>query len=367
MILLIFLISSFLLNPNGVAEASTAKHRILVISSYHKEYLWSQDTNRGVCAALLDFGYLDNNSQVEAFKKNDNVETSIAVIKKLWMDTKRRNSRQELAKTTGRIVSAVDLFKPDIILLGDDNATNYIGNYYLDTKLPIVFWGLTGVPPRYGLLDSINNPGHNITGIYQAGYLKEGVEFLVKLLPHVKTLAILSDKSPTGRRNIKILQKLAQNGKLPIKIVGIVVTNDLVKWKTRALELEKAADAFFVLNHNTIKDEHGNPVPQLQLGAWYLRNINKPDIGHERQFVVEGLLSVVDDSGFKQGYEAVRIANRIIRYGANPAFITSYAPERGKFIINLERAKMLGLESLIKNSSLVEGTIDRALALEAYP
>ncbi|MBF0379663.1 MAG: hypothetical protein HQL69_01515 [Magnetococcales bacterium] len=351
----------------GVVNAAVNKHRIMIVSSYHKSYLWSQDTNKGVCAALLDFAYLDSLQQAEILTNNNFVESSRAIIKKLWMDTKRKNSRHELAITSARIVKAIELFKPDILLLGDDNATNYIGNYYYNTSLPIVFWGMNGTPPKYGLIDSVATPGHNITGVYQAGYLREGVEFLVKLLPHIKTMAILSDKSPTGRSKTKILHKLAQDGKLPVRLVGTVGTNNLTRWQVRALELASKADAFFVLNHNTIKDEMGRSVPQLQLGAWYLRNINKPDIGHEKQFVEEGLLGAVDDSGYKQGYEAVRIANRIIGKGANPAFISSYAPSRGKFIVNLQRAKMLGLDHLIKGNPIVEETIERALALDTYP
>ena len=31
----------------GLASAASTKYRIAVVSSYHPEYLWSQDTNRG--------------------------------------------------------------------------------------------------------------------------------------------------------------------------------------------------------------------------------------------------------------------------------------------------------------------------------
>ena len=353
---------------DGTQEAvAGSKQRILVISSYHKEYLWSQDTNKGVCAGLVDFGFIDDKLQVAAYSQDDYVETSKALIKKMWMDTKRKNTHQQMADATGRIVAEVAKFKPDLILLGDDNATNYIGNHYIDSGIPIVFWGVNGIPLKYGLLDSVETPGHNVTGIYQAGYLKEGVTFLKQLLPDIKTLAILSDQSPTGRSKVKGLHQLVRQGELPLKIVGTVVTNDLAEWKSRALELANSADAFFVLNHNTIKDETGQSVPQLKLGAWYLKNIKKPDIGHEKQFVEEGILGAVDDSGFKQGYEAVRIVDRILNAGVNPATISSYAPGRGKFIINMERAKMLGIESVVKDSPLVEETIAKSKALEEYP
>ena len=73
-----------------------------------------------------------------------------------------------------------------------------------------------------------------------------------------------------------------------------------------------------------------------------------------------------DDSGYKQGFEAVRIASQILG-GAAPAGIGIHAPERGKFAVNLERARMLGLEQRIADSDLIEERIDRALALVEYP
>jgi hypothetical protein len=36
------------------ANAQAEKQKIFVVSSYHREYLWSQDTQKGVCAGLLE-------------------------------------------------------------------------------------------------------------------------------------------------------------------------------------------------------------------------------------------------------------------------------------------------------------------------
>lgn len=346
----------------GAAEGG--QKRIVVVSSYHKEYLWSQDTNEGVVAALLDFGYLDDKRQGEEYTQNNYIESSKAVIKKLWMDTKRKNSKNEIEQTIARIVKEIDEFGPDLILLGDDNATNYIGNQYIDTEIPLVFWGVNGNPLKYDLVDSIERPGHNVTGIYQAGYLKEGVVWLKKLIPGIKTLAVLSDDSPTGRAKAKELNRLARRGQLPVKLVETIVTNSLETWKQKALELQKKVDAFFILNHNTLKDANGKPVDQLEIGAWYLRHIKKPDVGHEKQFVVEGVLCAVDDSGFKQGYEAVKVAHGILKKGENPAVIPVYAPDRGPFVVNLERAEMLGILQLVAASPLIEERVEKMLALK---
>ena len=347
--------------------ADVVKARIAVVSSYHKEYLWSQDTNEGVVAAFVDLGYLDDHEQGRVYSATDYVESSTAVLAKFWMDTKRKNSEDEMKKAVSLIVRELERFKPDLILLGDDNATNYIGNQYIDTEIPIVFWGVNGNPLKYDLVDSVDAPGHNVTGIYQAGYLKEGVQWLQKLLPHIKKLAVLSDSSPTGRSKAKELERFVRQGELSIEIVDTVVTNSAETWKTRALDLADDVDAFFVLNHNTLKGEDGRSVDQLELGAWYLRNIKKPDLGHEKQFVVEGVLCAIDDSGFKQGYEAVTLAHQILAHGKDPGTLPVYAPERGNFVVNLERAEMLGLLDLVTASPLVEEQVEKSLALEKHP
>ena len=144
----------------------------------------------------------------------------------------------------------------------------------------------------------------------------------------------------------------------------MVVTNEFETWKRRALELQDQVDVFFVLNHNTLRTVDDKPVEQLEVGRWYLTNIKKPDIAHERHFVKEGILSAVEDSGYKQGYEAVRVADRILRNGERPAEISVYAPKQGPFIVNSERARMLGIEDRIVNHPLVEETIDFCLALK---
>jgi len=348
-----------------IVQGASTKARIFVVDSYHREYLWSQDTHAGVCAALLEFGFLDDQKQLKKYTENDYVESARAVVKKVWMDTKRKNTMSDMAAAAARISEEADKFRPDIILLGDDDAANYIGNLYMDTKIPVVFWGINGIPLKYGLIDSIEKPGHNVTGIYQANYLKESVEYLKKLLPGVRTFAILSEDSSTGRPKVKELEKLAQEGKLAIKLAATVMTNSFSEWKSEALRLQKEVDAFFVLNHNTLKDDLGNPVDQLEIGAWYLRNIRKPECGHEKQFAIEGLLLVVDDSGFKQGYEAVKLAYQILEKGKNPAGIPVRAPARGSVIVNRQRADMLRID--LTGKAFIEEFIDTSQALEKYP
>jgi ABC-type uncharacterized transport system substrate-binding protein len=345
----------------GKAEPKEKK-RIFVISSYHKDYLWSKSTQQGLSDAMLKYGYLDNHQQMVDLATNDYVESSKTVVQKDWMNTKRKHSLAEIGEATQRIMKTLYVFQPDLVMLGDDNAANYIGNQLLDTDTPVVFWGINGLPLKYGLVDSMDNPGHNITGIWQAGYHKESLELLKKIVPDVKTFAILSCDSVTSRPNIKRIRMLAQHGKLPLQLIDVVATNSFSEFQRRALELADKVDAFFVLNHDTFKDDQGNYVDMLTVGKWYLENIKKPEASHEDQFVREGMLLTANDSGYNQSYHAFEMAYDILEQGFNPSRMRTKTPPRGPLMVNRQRATMLGI-ALDDKMHIIDVVIPRAIAL----
>lgn len=349
-----------------LSTASASPKRIAIIGSYHPEYLWSAETNQGVLKALYEHGYLAEQAEGEAFTKSGYYENDKVELKKWWMDSKRKNTLPEIQKEVTRIINDLADFYPDIVLTGDDNATNYFGNYYIDSETPLVFWGVNGNPMKYGLLNSLARPGHNITGVYQADYLKESVLFLTSLLPSIKTIALLSDDSVSSRAKLKKLKRLGETGQLPVQIVADIATNDYAEWQAQALDAATYADAFFMLNHNTLKDAKDEPVEQMKIGAWYLRNIKKPEVSYENQFIEEGMLSAVSDSGVKQGYRAMKLAIRVLE-GEDPATIAVTAPERGDYVVNKERAVMLDVYDKIKNNSQIEAWVNNSAALKKYP
>jgi ABC-type uncharacterized transport system substrate-binding protein len=358
-LIVVFVTFSMAVHAYGASE----KKRLFIVSSYHKEYLWSQSTQHGLSEAMLKYGYLDNRQQVEVLAHDDYVESSKAAIKKAWMDTKRKRSESDIGQATQRIMQAIRDFQPDLVLLGDDNAANYIGNQLLDSPTPVVFWGINGLPLKYGLVDSMDNPGHNITGVWQAGYHKESLELLHRLVPNAKTFAILSCDSETARPNIKQIRTLAQQGQLPLQLVAVVATNSLTEFQQRALELAQRVDAFFVLNHDTLRDDQGNHVDMLTVGKWYLENIQKPEASHEDQFVREGMLLTANDSGYNQGYYAFEMAYDILEQGFNPGRMRTIAPPRGPLMVNGQRAKMLGI-SLEDKMESIDEVIPTAIALQ---
>jgi hypothetical protein len=336
--------------------------RIFIVCSYSSDYIWSRSTQDGVNAGLLKYGYLDKPEQASKLLASDSVESSRALIRKVWMDTKRRNSRNEIAFTTERIVREIRAFKPDVVMLGDDNAANYIGNQLLGTKIPVVFWGINGLPLKYGLIENLDSPGSNITGVWQSGYYKESLELLKRLVPQAKTFAILACDSETSRPSVKMLEQLAKRGVLPMRLTESVVTNSLEEYKSRATALSRNVDAFFVLNHDTLRNAKGRHVDMLEVGRWYLENIRIPEASNEDQFVKEGMLLTANDSGFNQGLLAFEMVRLILEQGLNPARMAVRTPDRGPYLVNRMRANQLGID-LSRSMYIIDEIIETSAAL----
>jgi putative tryptophan/tyrosine transport system substrate-binding protein len=328
---------------HGAAQLAQTKKKILVISSYHREYRWSQETAQGFCDAMLKYGYFDNSNQIAEFTKNDSIETSRVIVKKLWMDAKRKSSKSEMEEMSLRIYGIARQFDPDLIFLGDDDAVNYIGSKFLDAEVPIVFWGVNNTPVKYGLVATTSRPGHNVTGVYQSGYYAESLQLLKKIVPRARTFAIFSDDTSTGRSHYKAIEYLARKGTLPLKLVETVSTNDFELWKSKALELQKKVDAFFIAHYGGLKDREGSYVRPEVVSRWYGEHITIPEAVQQRQFVEEGMLCGADDSGYNQAFEAVIIAHDILSKGTHPSTYPPRTPKRGALMVNTKRAVALGI------------------------
>ncbi len=326
----------------ALPDDASSKKRLAVVSSYHPEYAWSMETHQGFCATLLELGYFDNREQIETFSKSHEVETSRAVFKKLWMNTKRMKSKEEQSQKAFEIVGQIKVFKPDLIFLGDDNAAKYVGSQFFGTDIPIVFWGVNNTPVKYGLVDNSEKPGHNVTGIYQPGYFLESLNFLKAVVPQVKTFAVLSDGTTSGRNHVKIIEHHSRAGHLPLVLKDVVSTNDFALWKKQVLALQDSVDAFFIAQYSGLIDD-GRYVPGEEVAQWYVSNVKIPEAVGQGMFVKMGMLCGADDSGFNQAKEAVLMAHDILANGADPATYPSRTPERGPLMVNLERAGMLGV------------------------
>lgn len=107
-------------------SVSAEQKKVLVIESYHKEMFWDNGYRKGIINTLGPYASIDF----------------------FEMDTKRVRKTEIPARTKAAIASIYDT-KPDLIILGDDNALNFVGKEALNQNIPIVFLGINGNPRDY--------------------------------------------------------------------------------------------------------------------------------------------------------------------------------------------------------------------------
>ena len=360
-----------LLGCPGRVSAEPEKVRLIHVDSYHREYAGSWAAIEGLDAGLLEVGWVDSQEQLEALRANDAVESSTAVIQRLWMDSKRKDTKPELMESAVALTEQVKAFQPTLLLLSDDNAVNYIGNQFLDTELPIVFYGVKNTPVKYGLVDDPQQPGHNVTGVYAIGFYTECLALLKRLVPGAKTFAILSDETGTGRSHLKGMEDAARQPDAPLQLIETVVTKKFEEWQQKALELQERVDAFYLAAMNGLEDAEGREIPREEALRWYLTHIHIPETIHGETYVKQGLLCAADFARFNQGYDGVLMAHDMLTKGLKPATYPARVASRGPLVVNRQRATMLGItltpemgiEKIIEEASVLKD----AAGAEAKP
>ncbi|MCK9375650.1 MAG: hypothetical protein M0P73_05820 [Syntrophobacterales bacterium] len=311
-----------------VADPAKKHWKILHIMSYHSPWKWTDGQFDGFKAALqgLDIEY-----------------------KVFQMDMKRRTGEAWKQEASRAARELIDSWKPDLVYTSDDYAQKYVAEYYLNQKLPFVFSGVNADPSSYGFVGSTN-----ITGVLEEEHIVETIRLLRQIVPTVNKIAIIYDDDPTWPPVLARIKK-----SLPhlqgLNIISWDLIHTFAQFKQRIVELQKEVDAIGFLGIFTFKDEHGNNVSYKTVCRWVLDHSNLPDFSFWEDRIAYGTLCAVNVSEYEQGYAAGQIARGILVEGRSPASYPMKPTVKGVPMVNLLRAKKLGIR--IKTGILLSVTV----------
>jgi putative ABC transport system substrate-binding protein len=203
------------------------------------------------------------------------------------------------------------------------------------TKIPIVFY--TGVDPvKSGLVESLNRPGGNATGIaaLQAQLIAKRIELLSETAPNAEIITLLiNPTNPYSDTETEILFGGARMLKLTLHVVRAsrvadfeAAFKEITELRTQALLI--SADLFL----------HDQREKLVALAARH----NIPTIYPWRDYVVDGGLMSYGPSLLEASKLIGVYTGKILR-GADPAELPVEQHTRVQFVINLLTAKTLGL------------------------
>jgi ABC-type uncharacterized transport system substrate-binding protein len=302
------------------------RKRVLILHSYHEEFVWVQDVNKGILQALRE----------ERLEQDRNI-----IVEYFYMDTKRRSNDAWKEKVGMQAKEKIEAWKPHVVIAADDNAQTYVVSKMKDSGFNFVFLGVNNDPMQFKFIESMERPGGKVSGSIERERFEQSIVVLRKLVPGAKRLSIICDDSPTG---IPIVQRVIQAAPaVGIQIVDVLQTGSFADWKEFVSAQQKKADALLVILYHTIKDETAKPVHEDDVLNWTVQNSRLPDIGFWSWAVEGGLLCSEAISGYQQGHYAGTVSAYVLR-GQDAGEFRVDRPQRGEVCVNAARAKMLGIE-----------------------
>jgi ABC-type uncharacterized transport system substrate-binding protein len=315
------------------------RQRVLLLHSYHEEYVWLKNVNQGILQALAEERYLPGkNIEIDAF----------------YMDTKRKTSAEWKMEVARKAIDKINAWNPHVVIASDDNAQSHVVSKMAGTDTPFVFLGVNADPMTYGYISSMEMPGGNITGCIERERFELSVNLLRQMVPEVSKIAVICDDGPTGR---PVLERVRANAAAAgVSIVASAQIGKFSEWKRFVMDAQHKADALLVVVYHTLTDDDGNHVDADEVLHWTVSNSRLPDIGFWKWAVEGGLLCSEAISGYQQGHFAGTVASYVLA-GQSPGEFAVQMPRRGEICINKARAESLGLSipaDLMKSATIFD-------------
>lgn len=269
----------------SMMPADTFAKNILIIESYHADFEWDIEYKKGL---------LDNVSGKHNFSF-------------FQMDTKRlpENKHAYRVELAWQKYLAI---KPDVVVLGDDNALKYLGPKLKHTATPVVYLGINNNPRNYELYSA-----SNITGVLERPLLKRSIIYISKLFSEVNKVLVLFDSSATSSAAVSIEFKTSNVLKLGNISVEIDQVAQYSLWQKKVKRASKNNIDFIIVGtYETMRDDQGKHVDAKQVIEWTSMHSEVPVFGFWDFSIGEGkAIGGLVLEGYQQGYTAARIINRI--------------------------------------------------------
>ncbi len=294
---------------------SAQKPKVLYVNSYHQGYQWSDQIEEGLLMAL----------EIEVGKNNTlNESKSKVTLKIVRLDTKRNHSEKYIKNAALQAKSIIDSWKPDILIVSDDNAVKYlVVPYFKNTNLPVVFCGVNADASEYGL------PADNVTG-------------MIEIDPIEQTLAMLRQLAKGGRVGVLGADTLSDKKALRSDRKSVVFTDGhlvstFAEWKNEFLHLQHTVDMLLLLSPAGIADWDN------QKALEFIRQHTKIPTGTVSlptlPYALLGRVKIAKEFGWWAGKTALRILD-----GEPLTNIPMTTNKHSRVYLNMDLARRLGIK-----------------------
>lgn len=291
--------------------------RILHIMSFNSPYRWTD-------------------GQLDGFKAGLGKDVS-ASYRIFQLDTKRQSSQAEQEGNGRKARELIRTWKPDLVFTSDDDAISLVTRYFVNATTPFVFCGVNLSARDHGIQGA-----SNITGVLEREHILETIHLVQALKPGVRRIQVFSDNASYWPQVIGRVRSIAGKHR-EFELVGIDQPEFFSDFQKMVLSNPNHADAYMILGNFNFKDGEGKNVPYSVLQRWLAENSRIPDMSFWDDRMLHGTMAGVTVSAFEQGLAAGRRAREILIHHKSPGTLPITATTKGVPVINLERARQLGI------------------------
>jgi putative ABC transport system substrate-binding protein len=226
-----------------------------------------------------------------------------------------------------------DLVRPQVTVIATVTPVAALAAKQVTTSIPIVF-ALGSDPVKDGLVASLNRPGGNITGATFFGNLlaAKRTELLHQLVADSKVFAVLLNPK---NANVELEKSDTQQAVRALGLHLVLVQASTEEEIDKSFADLQGATALLVSGDAKFYDQ------RRQIAELAVRHAIATCLPFREQVVAGGLMSYGADitDTFRQ---AGNYVGRILR-GEKPADLPVHQPTKFEFVINLQTARLLGL------------------------
>ena len=321
----------------ATVPADGERARVLVVHSYGSQHVCGRPQGDGVAAALAQSGW----------RQGKNLE-----IRSVFMDTKKVYTTPEAIRERAQLaLQTVDEFRPHVLVVLDDNAIREVMLPLIDREdLSIVFSGMNGQPGDYDkkvkFLQSLQAPGHNVTGVYEKLHLVKSLRVMAAALGDLRPgdhVVGITDYSPTGNaitRQFEI-ELAGDSPQLGWKLRRV---RDFEEYKALILELNADPQVRAIYPAALkLKTASGDTFAAGSIFDWTVAHSEKPEMALNYYFSKIGLFGGAAVDFTAMGHMAGAKAAQILS-GTHAGAIPIEDAADYAIVFNLQRALGLGIE-----------------------
>ena len=264
---------------------SSENNKILILHSYHKGYLWTDQLQAGIDEILSRHLNIDIDIEYFDSKKHYNIHTN-SIYEKFLKE-----------KYASR--------KYDVIIATDDNAFEYAlkKRAKLFNDAPIVFTGVT-------YFDKNKYEGvSNYTGVNEKAGIAVNIELIKKTRPNTKEIIVITDNTVTGKIIQKEVKKIINENNNEFQKISLVHNTTLDRLIDLVQNLKKDSAllySFFLLDNNGEYLEYYKAISMISKVS------RVPIYGLYSFMLGDGIIGGLLIDGKKLGNEAAKKALMII-------------------------------------------------------